>query len=86
MSWSPSWSPDGRFLAFVREGPPSADILIYQFEDRQIVPFLVSRASERMPEFSPDGRWLAYASRESGRMEVYVTSFPDREQTLLALP
>jgi Tol biopolymer transport system component len=82
MDWSPSWSPDGRFVAFVRAGPPSADILVYGFEDRQVVPFLTTKATERFPEFSPDGRWLAYGSNESGRMEVYVTSFPDREQTL----
>jgi Tol biopolymer transport system component len=81
MDWSPSWSPDGRFVAFVRAGPPSADILVYGFEDRQVVPFLTTKATERFPEFSPDGRWLAYGSNESGRMEVYVTSFPDREHT-----
>jgi dipeptidyl aminopeptidase/acylaminoacyl peptidase len=66
MVWSPSWSPDGRFLAFTDLGR-SADICIYRFEDREIVPFLAKQASEAFPEFSPDGRWLAYASNESGR-------------------
>jgi dipeptidyl aminopeptidase/acylaminoacyl peptidase len=80
--WSPTWRPDGRFLAFVRGGPPSTDILIYRFADRQVVPLLSTEANEHSPEFSPDGRWLAYASNESGRMEVYITSFPDRERTL----
>jgi Tol biopolymer transport system component len=79
--WAPSWSPDGQFLAFVRGQPPAADILFYRFEDRQLVPFLNTAASETHPEFSPDGRWLAYASNESGRYEVYLTSFPDRAQT-----
>jgi Tol biopolymer transport system component len=82
MTWSPSWSPDARFLAFVQEGPPSEDILIYRFEDQKAVPFLATPAMELYPELSPDGRSLAYASNESGRFEVYVTSFPDREQTL----
>ncbi len=74
--------PGWRLLAFVREGPPSTDILLYRFEDRQVVPFLTTEAYEAYPEFSPDGRWLAYASDESGRTEVYVTSFPGREQTI----
>jgi Tol biopolymer transport system component len=80
--WAPSWSPDGTVLAFERSGPPSGDLYVYRFEDRQAVPFLATKAQEGFPEFSRDGRWLAYASNESGRNEVYVTSFPDREQTL----
>ena len=83
---APSWSPDGRFLAYVRylstAGDIAGDIVLYRFEDRQVVPFLASKASEAYPEFSPDGRWLAYASDESGRFEVYVTSFPDKKQAL----
>jgi len=78
--WSPSWSPDGRFLAFTG-GTRSSDIFIYRFEDRKIVPFVATPAWEGCPEFSPDGRWLAYVSDESGRYEVYVTSFPGREKT-----
>ena len=77
-----SWSPDGRFLAFDRRSPLSQDIFLYRFEDRQVVPFLTTNATEGYPEFSPDGRWLAYASNESGRWEVHATSFPDREQTI----
>ena len=79
--WSPSWSPDGRFLAFTGY-TPSPDVFIYRFEDRKVVPFLATQASEAFPEFSPDGRWLAYTSNGSGRNEVYVTSFPGRERTL----
>jgi serine/threonine-protein kinase len=80
--FSPSWSPDGSVVAFSRWGPPSHDIFVYRFEDRQALPFLDTEANEFWPEFSPDGRWLAYASDESGRLEVYVTSFPGREHTL----
>jgi serine/threonine-protein kinase len=76
--FAPSWSPDGRFLAFCR----GMDIFLYRFEDQKVVPFVDSPAAESHPEFSPDGRWLAYTSEESGRDEVYVTSFPDRKQTL----
>jgi len=79
-----SWSPDGRHLAFgrtVRAMP--MDIFLYRFEDRQVIPFLATDASETSPEFSPDGRWLAYVSNETGRWEAYVTSFPARERTLV---
>jgi Tol biopolymer transport system component len=78
-----SWSPDGRVLAFVRARHGGHDICLYGFEDRQVVPFLATGASERSPAFSPDGRRLAYTSDESGRAEVYVTSFPDRKRVLV---
>jgi Tol biopolymer transport system component len=31
-AWAPSWSPDGRFVAFVRGDPPEADVFLYRFE------------------------------------------------------
>jgi len=74
---APFWSPDGRVLAFLRGG----DVFLYRFEDKQVLPFLTTKAEEGYSEFSPDGRWLAYASNETGRSEIHVTSFPDRERT-----
>jgi serine/threonine-protein kinase len=78
-----SWSPDGRYVAFVRSvGARPMDVFLYRFEDGQVVPFLTTAAREMSAEFSPDGRWLAYVSNETGREEVYLTSFPGRERTL----
>jgi serine/threonine-protein kinase len=77
--WVQSWSPDGSVLAFMR----AADILLYRFADRQVVPFLATPANEMTAEFSPDGRWMAYVSDEDGRLDVHVTSYPDRRQTLV---
>jgi len=82
-----SWSPDGRVIAFAREGPGGGwDIFLYRFEDHRSVPFLATAANEWSAAFSPDGRWLAYVSNESGRDEVYVTSFPDRRRTVVVSP
>ena len=82
--WPSSWTPDGRAVVFVRIQPDQTmDILLYRFEDRQVVPLLATKANEMFPEVSPDGRWLAYVSDESGRDEVLVTSFPDRKTTFV---
>jgi len=72
-----SWSPDGKYLAFVEYHPlEGTNIWILQMEDRQLLPFLKTEFSESCAEFSPDGKWLAYFSNESGRDEVYVRPFP----------
>jgi Tol biopolymer transport system component len=73
-----SWSKDGRFLAFVEEAHPQTDmdILIWDAQERRVIPFMVTKFEERYPEFFPDGHWIAYSSDESGRHEVYVQPFP----------
>jgi len=72
-----SWSPDGKYLAFVESHPTeSYNIWILQMEDMQLKPFLRTDFTETCPEFSPNGRWIAYVSNESGRNEVYVRPFP----------
>jgi len=73
-----SWSQDGKYLALVEEARPGTgmDILIWNVQEKQMVPFLSSKFNERYPEFSPTGPWLAYSSDESGRHEIYVRPFP----------
>jgi len=73
-----SWTPDGRFLAFVEQNLVNRDICIFQMDTKQIKPFINTPLDDEYPEFSPDGRWLAYSSEQSspGRYEVFVTAFP----------
>ena len=74
-----SWSPDGRWLAYVaRQGHPSGDIMLLDAENpTSPVPFLETADDEQAPTFSPNGRWLAFVSDETGPQEVYVQSFPE---------
>ena len=73
-----SWSPDGRYLAYVSMDPKTdADIWrLALSDDREALPILRTSFSETHARISPDGRWMAYVSDESGRPGVYVTSFP----------
>jgi eukaryotic-like serine/threonine-protein kinase len=76
-----SWSPDGRFLAYLRteQTPPASRRQIWilpLFGDRKPFAFLPSAFDERMPVFSPDSRWIAYTSNDSGAFQVYVAAFP----------
>ncbi len=73
-----SWSPDGRFLAFVSVSPVTAnDIMVIDRQDKtEARPFLKTQFGEGAPMFSPDGRWIAYVSNKSGRNEIYMRPFP----------
>jgi Tol biopolymer transport system component len=72
------WHPSGRFIAFYRGDPATAnDIWIVPLDgDRTPYAFARSRFNETSGRFSPDGRWLAYESDEAGQPDIYVRAFP----------
>jgi Tol biopolymer transport system component/tRNA A-37 threonylcarbamoyl transferase component Bud32 len=72
-----SWSPDGKYLAFVETAVGTgADIVVLRIDRREPTVFLKTGSVETNPRFAPDGQWLAYSSDESGTSEVYVRAFP----------
>jgi eukaryotic-like serine/threonine-protein kinase len=72
-----SWSPDGKWLAYLQSVGNVYQLFVRPMpgpgESKQFAPstFTMTHA-----EFSPDGRWMAYVSNESGASEVYVQAFP----------
>ncbi|MCY7375506.1 MAG: protein kinase [Pyrinomonadaceae bacterium] len=72
-----SWSPDGRFIIYVRRGVKTRLDLyaLPLFGERREQLLLDSPFDELQAEISPDGRWLAYTTDETGDYEIYVQSF-----------
>ena len=77
-AWGPSWSKDGRWLAFI-VGPPFAsaavDVDIWKIRSDgsgavSLTPD--SDANDALPDFSPDGRRLVFRSRRDGNAEIYL--------------
>jgi TolB protein len=71
---SPSWSPDGRYIAFTWR-PPSAsrfDIYVMDAATQQIIQLTDGPGDNESPSWSPDGRHIAFQSSRSGRFEVYL--------------
>jgi len=82
LSFSGSFTPDGRTLLFRQTNPVSGfDILAVDVADSASDARNVLHApfNETAPALSPDGRLLAYVSDETGRNEVYLRSFPGGE-------
>lgn len=67
---SPSWSPDGRYIAFTYGGAGSFQIFVADVASGQLLQ-LTSQGRNESPAWSPDGRHLVFQSTRSGRWEVW---------------
>ena len=79
--YTQSWSPDGRYIAFLRN---ESLWILPTFGDKKAYRLFESSHSRLVTgaEFSPDVRWLAYQSDETGRNEVYIMPFPDANRKI----
>ena len=68
----PRWSPDGRRLAFVRDGA----IAVVDADGARLVTLGHHPAGESAPRWSPDGRRLAFISRRRGWAQVWIVDAP----------
>jgi len=84
----PSWSPDGKRIAFAH-GPgvfegPNLDIFVMN-EDGSLPwnQLTFGAQGNNGPRFSPDGRKIAFQSARDGNIEIYVMNADGAEQTRL---
>ncbi len=83
----PSWSPDGRRIAFTTEYGPGTDMQKLLFSDYRIAVLELdtgrytvlpnSFGNNISPQWSPDGSKLAYVSDRSGITNIYYHDFED---------
>ncbi|PYP86257.1 MAG: hypothetical protein DMF61_14210 [Blastocatellia bacterium AA13] len=68
---SPSWSPDGRYIAFTWGGAGGYQVFVADVGSGQLLQ-LTSRGRNESPSWSPDGRHLVFQSNRTGRWEVWL--------------
>jgi TolB protein len=74
---SPSWSPNGQFLAFAWRrnygpgAPGGQDIYIMDIASKQWVQLTHDSGVNDYPSWSPDGRHIVFESTRGGRREIW---------------
>jgi TolB protein len=67
---SPSWSPDGRYIAYTFGGEEGYQVFVSDVSTGQQLE-LTSRGRNESPSWSPDGRHIVFQSTRSGRSEIW---------------
>ncbi|CUA86619.1 S9 family peptidase [Pseudidiomarina woesei] len=76
---SPTWSPDGKTLAFVSNRSGSNQIHLYWTDTREDAPVTRLTGSPSNLSWSPDGKWLAFTMFTPGSKPAPV-SLPGKPQ------
>ena len=76
FDWNPSWSPDGRRIAFNsfsgRGTNANRDIYLMNADGSNIARLTFDSAPDIDPSWSPDGRRIAFTSHRDGNTEIYI--------------
>lgn len=86
---SPSWSPNGQFLAFawIRHygpgAPGASDIYVMDVASKQFVQLTHDSGRNDFPSWSPDGRHIVYQSTRSGGEQIWSMLADGSQKTQL---
>ena len=69
----PTWSPDGKQIAFMSERDGGWNIYAMDVDEGDsAVRQLTSFSMNWEPAWSPDGEWIAFGSQRDGNSEIYL--------------
>ncbi|WII70580.1 translocation protein TolB [Bdellovibrio sp. 22V] len=83
---SPSWSPDGKKIAFAGQSEDHFDIFVMNADGTGMIRLTSAKkpngrwASNEDPSFSPDGRFVMYTSNRTGKNQIYISTVDGTEE------
>ena len=82
--WSPSYSPDGRRIAFVHDAGGRGQIHAMNADGSGAVNLSDNAFCDRSPVWSPDGKRLAFISDRTGDWQICVMNADGSDQSRVA--
>ena len=71
--WEPSWSPDGKRIAFTSDEDGNWQIYVMDNDGKNQRKTLYRNPYyERNPSWSPDSKRVVFVSRRNGNRDIYV--------------
>ena len=66
-----TWSPDGRFIAYVSNTEGNAEIYLMNVGNRKTHRLTDHLSIDTSPAWSPDGKWIVFISNRMGHNDIY---------------
>jgi tol-pal system beta propeller repeat protein TolB len=79
----PSWSPNGRHIAFASLRGGLADIFVINSDGGNLTQLTDNPAIDGSPAWSPDGSKIAFVSQRDGNGELYIMNADGSDQVRL---
>jgi Tol biopolymer transport system component len=79
QAFAPTWSADGKWIAFDAGGGNKADIWRIPAEGGQAERIIASDSADWSPTYSPDGNYLCYISNRSGQFDLWIHDLKNGE-------
>ncbi|NIM18788.1 MAG: phospholipid carrier-dependent glycosyltransferase [Candidatus Latescibacteria bacterium] len=76
---TPTWSPDGRYLAFSSTRSGGGDIYVMSLKDETLEQLDTGQSAEKHPSWSPDGRSIAFSSIREGNWDIHTIDLAARK-------
>jgi Tol biopolymer transport system component len=82
-AFAPSWSADGKWIAFDAGGGNNADIYRVPAAGGAAEKIIASPKADWLPTYSPDGKQICFVSNRSGQFDLWVQNLSTSETTQL---
>lgn len=82
-NWSPAFSPDGEWIAYVSTQDGNNEIYLIKTDGSKKARLTSTNENEYNPAWSPDGKWITFTSGELADTDIFRMSVSTQETQLL---